>query len=289
MVEDNRSCRRRAFLKSAGAVTTTVAGLSSAGLTAARRRRQPQSGTSSDEYRSLLRKRAEEGWSVDRWRAEIADRGHDFKYLDSRVTVDTHSDGSVSASSSKIEPVHKRDNSTVSAQRLNESSAILKLTYTDGWPNRLNFTWSLKDPWVSGPVGPHDFATMSIDSGDYNWIGPDIEFGPWASPSEAVQASSHSFRNAKYNAAKHSNRTVGRFSSWMDKGLDPIGGSPSTRKVYAEYVCRWTKTEITGMSVSTSGDASISFGTSTGIWRAETNTAEWKMDDGQTYTDNNPL
>jgi hypothetical protein len=74
----------------------------------------------------------------------------------------------------------------------------------------------------------------------------------------------------------------------MDKSIRPISGSQTTRKIYVDYVARWKEVEITGVSVSTDGTASITFGSTNGLWRAETNAWEYEMDDGKTYKDWDP-
>lgn len=304
----NPSNSRRSFLKTAGMAASSVGLLGGTGLVAGKNYRPPTGvppgregrteGIPEGKYKALLRQRKRKGWDIDQWRKELAKRGANFKYQDSRIRLSKDPTRGTTARVERMNPIEERGRgSGIGTNRLFEEDAGLFLTYQSGYfdhnthswvPDRLNFTWSMKDRLLHDVSRPVDYATMSIDPDQYNWVGDDVEFGPWASPSDAVESSSFGFRTAKYKASWHSDRTTGRFSSWMDKSIRPISGSQTTRKIYVDYVARWKEVEITGVSVSTDGTASITFGSTNGLWRAETNAWEYEMDDGKTYKDWDP-
>jgi len=306
---------RRGFLKSAGILASGLASLGSVGSAAGKRgsapTRRPRGqryvgDMTYGQYNALLKKRKKKGWNTDRWRAELAKCGAEFSYMDSRVQVSRppKQDGMTSESVAgptvtveRMDPIDERqDNSGVGINHLHDDNVTLRLTYISSGtdkhliyrPAHIDFSWSLKDPWTTSVQGPIDFATISIDPDQYTWAG-DVEYGQYASASEAIDSMGFSYRNAQYDAAMHSDKTVGWFNSYMNVPIEPISGTPSSRKMYADYIARWENTEISGMSFSLGGDVSISFSSSTGLWRAETSATESEMDDGATYVDKHPV
>jgi hypothetical protein len=306
---------RRAFLKSTGFAVSGLATLSSAGWVSGKKGKAPTRGPQGrgctdgipqGAYNAVLQKRKRKGWSTNKWRKELAKRGAGFSYMDSRVqvshpveredaTLESVKEPTVTVE--RMKPIDKRkDDSEVGINHLHDDNVKLELTYISGYydtnyqyhPPHIDFSWSVKDPWTTSVQQPVDFATISIDPDQYNW-GRGMDYGPWASATEAIDSMGFAYRNARYNAWDHSDRTIGWFGSYMNAPLEPISGSPSSRKIYIDYVARWEETEITGMSVSTGGDVSISFGTSTGMWRAEASAKESEMDNGDSYIDDVPV
>jgi len=276
---------RRSFLKTTGVVATGVGGLGIITTVSLRQRRQ-QAGKPDTKYISILNKRGENGWSTDRWRSELANRGVDFKYKDSRVKLSQNEKGGPTATVEQLEPVAQRPSeSKVEGENLPEDIATLELTYAN---NRINFSWSVNDQWVGGTHSPLDYITLSIDPDQYNWARPEMEMGADVDYSDAVSATGFGYRNCVYDAATASDQSIGRFGSWIDKKLEVLSGTAETRKIYAEYVCRTEEVEAQGMSFSSSGDASITFASETKVWRAETHATEEEMDDGDSYVDPDP-
>lgn len=292
---------RRQFMKSAGIALTTVSGLGASGLVSGRGPRRANQITES-EYHDLLEQRKEKNWGTNRWRSEIAKRSTDFKYKDYGVRLSKGPEGNLSPTVMELKPVNKRQpdidgnndkpqqKTGLKPQSINEDEHCkLKLTYTrpSSGSHKLNFTYSLDDPWHKNVQGPRDYATMSIDTDDYDWEG-DPRYGSWSGAPDAVGATGFSYRNAYHRVAKHANRSIGWFESYVENDINPISGSQYTRKIYVDYIHRWDNTEISGMSVSSNGKVSITFKSYTDLWRAETNAEEWQMDDGDTYIDDKP-
>lgn len=300
---------RREFMKSVGLFASGLATLGSVGSATGKRRsastgrprgRGRTGSIPYGQYKALLRKRAREGWSTNKWRKELAERGAKFSYMDSRVHVtrpvrqESATQESVekpTVSVERMKPVDERQSdSEVGANLMHKEDARLELTYTSGFldacrhyqPARLNFSWSVKDPYLHSVEKPLDLAIINIDPDQYDWHRG-VEYGPWASASEAIDSMGFSHRCAQYNADAHSNRTIGRFGSYMDVPLEPISGSPSTRKIYVDYIARWDKATIESMTIGSGGDISLTFSSESDVWRAETFANESEMDDGKTF------
>lgn len=302
---------RRSFLKSTGLAVsgfTTLGGVETvSGSTGKPPKNAPHNGGGQSNglpagaYKALLRKRKRKGWSTDRWRSELAKRGATFTYMDSRVRVSHPDEMNVRTLNSSEEPVvtvdrlkpidERQDTSDVGIQWMDKDDARLELTYTAGYydtryrwhPPRIDFSWSLKDPWSASVGKPLDLALLSIDPDQYTW-GRDIEYGKYASASNSVDSMSFGHRCAEYNASSHSDMTIGRFGSYLNVPLEPISGSPDTRRIYIDYVALWEDAKVESMSFSSGGDVSITISNSTDSWRAETYADESEMDDGETYT-----
>ncbi|WP_275737035.1 hypothetical protein [Halorhabdus sp. SVX81] len=188
----------------------------------------------------------------------------------------------------EMPPIDERQSRKIGTNRLDESSATLELTYTSGDPDKINYSWSVDDPWVFGVDWPRDFVGISFETGDYEWAGEDINYGPYTTDTDAIEATGPGYRMGKYNAATHSDNTISRFGSWMDKGIKPENNDRSERKIYADYIARWNEVDIAGVSAGTGG-VSVSFEDSTGLWQAETNAKESKMADADGYVDDDPV
>lgn len=315
MGENHPNRSRRDFLKSACLFASGLVTLGSVGSATGKREREFARGSDGrgrnggipyGQYKTLLRKRTREGWSTNRWRKELADHGAEFSYVDSRVDVSrpvrqegepVESDKNPTASVKRMKPVGERqDNSEIGINLMHEEDARLELTYTSGYydtsyryhPPRLNFSWSVKDPSLYSVEKPLDLAIINIDPDQYDWHRG-VEYGPWTSASEAIDSMGFSYRCAQYNADAHSDRTIGRFGSYMDVPLEPISGSPSTRRIYVDYIARWDEATVESMTVSSGGDVSLTFSSESDMWRAETYADESEMDDGDTYIDTDPV
>lgn len=303
---------RRGFLKSTSIFASAIATLGSVGSAAGKggsastrgpRGRGRTGGIPYGQYKALLRKRTREGWSTNKWRKELAEHGAEFSYVDSRVNVShpvrqesatVASDENPTATVERMKPVGERQNSSeIGINNVNKEDARLELTYISGYhdtryryhPPRIDFSWLVKDPWLHNVAKPLDLAIISIDPEQYNW-GRDIEYGPWASASEAVDSMGFSHRCAQYNADFHSDRTTGRFGSYMNVPLEPISGSPSTRTIYVDYIARWDEATVESMTIGSSGEVSLTFSSESDMWRAETFADEDDMDDGEMFEKN---
>lgn len=289
---------------------STLGGIESvSGSTGKQRKTAPHkggdrsSGLPAGAYKALLRKRKRKGWSTDRWRSELAKRGAKFTYMDSSVRISHPDEMNVRTLNSSEEPVatvnrlkpidERQDTSDVGIQWMDKDDARLELTYTEGYydtryrwhPPRIDFSWSLKDPWTSSVSRPLDLALISIDPDQYTW-GRDIEYGKYASASNSVDSMSFGHRCAEYDAAAHSDMTIGRFGSHLNVPLEPISGTEFTRRVYIDYIALWDSAKIESMSFLSGGDVSVTISNSTDSWRAETYADEYEMDDGETYIKN---
>lgn len=61
-----------------------------------------------------------------------------------------------------------------------------------------------------------------------------------------------------------------------------------TRQVYLDYVHRGEGVSPTGVGIDSDGGMTLAFGSSSGLWRAETYTSEEDVDRGDSFEDENP-
>lgn len=253
--------------------------------------RSPDDKIPSEMYKTLLKRRSDDDWTSEQWRAVMAQKGYSFSYQDARViALNKNEDGQPTAvTTQKLPPVEDREPGAPGTEEMNEDNCHLKLTYAEGSDgNHLNYTWSNKDPWFGKAESPHDFATASFVSDDYDWDPSiDMEWGTQAAASESVSAAGPTFRNARYDASGHAQFTFGRFESYLDGGIKPVGGSPDTRQIYVDYVARQEDVAPVGVNIGTG--ATISFRDKTSYWRAEAFAYESQMASGDGYEETDPI
>lgn len=263
---------RRAILRNEMTALAAVGGFSGRiGASSANEREDAQERAISRRiYERSLRLREQADWDIHTWRRWLANHGFEFRYDDTETSFDS--------------------NDELNTQARSEHDITLYLTYTRGRDtDYINVEWELNDGWLSYAEPPKDLVSISFGSDYYNFTDSEkMSCGSWVDPAEQIDALGHNYRVVAYNDDAHALRTSGKFGSWFDAKLYPTGGTRRTRQIYLDYVHRWEDVAPTGMGVDSSGGMTITFGSSSGQWRAETFTSEDKMDNGDSFVDDSP-